>query len=122
MDTVLALKDVTKKIRDKTILDQADKVELIPDKEVDDLAIKRGLRAARIKITTHDRNEFQVIKEIALGAPDNPLSEAQLESKFLALARDAIGNSKANQLNEHLMQLENLEDIQVILDVSSCES
>jgi len=99
------------------ILSQADKVTLLADEDINSLAVDRGLRAARVKFITKDGNQYEVIKEVALGAPENPLSEQELNDKFIDLATEALGTDKANTLNQYLLTLEDIDDINSIISL-----
>lgn len=45
------------------------------------------------------------------GEPDFPMSEQELEDKFIGLATLAVGDQRAREISEQVMNLESLEDI-----------
>lgn len=45
------------------------------------------------------------------GEPDLPMSDQELEAKFLGLAELAVGPQAARQINEMVMQIEELDDL-----------
>jgi len=104
------------KITDAGILTQADKVKLVADDEVYNLAVQRGLRAAKVNIVTRDGSEFETLTEYPRGAPENPLSADELTEKFVRLVTAALGVDKANRLNEIIGDLENLDNTARLID------
>jgi 2-methylcitrate dehydratase PrpD len=81
-----------------------DKVEVAIDPELD--AAFPGQRAARVAITTRDGREESFLQPMRIGDPEAPLSDAQLDDKFLELAVPVIGNDKARALLARLWTLE----------------
>jgi len=104
------------KIADAALLAQADKVKLVADDEVYELAVQRGLRAARVSISTRDGSEHTTLVEYARGAPENPLSANELTEKFIRLATGALGTDKAKRLNEIIGNLEDLDNTTRLID------
>jgi 2-methylcitrate dehydratase PrpD len=62
-------------------------------------------RAARVAIRARGRREAH-LQPTRIGDPDAPLSDAQLEAKYLELAVPVIGEAKARQLLQRLWHLE----------------
>jgi 2-methylcitrate dehydratase PrpD len=62
-------------------------------------------RAARVAIRTRDGRREEWLQPTRVGDPDAPLSDAQLEDKFLELAAPVLGETKAK---EKLAQLRTL--------------
>ena len=62
-------------------------------------------RAARVAITARGRRE-EWLQPTRVGDPDAPLSDAQLESKYLELAAPVLGEQKARELLARLWALE----------------
>ncbi len=73
------------------------------DKELD-AAFPRQ-RAARVSITARGRTQ-EHLQPTRIGDPDAPLSDAQLEEKYLELAVPVIGEGKAKSLLQRLWKLE----------------
>ncbi len=65
-------------------------------------------RAARIVVTLHDGRVIEQFAPCRKGDPEAPLSDADLEDKFLELASPVIGDAPARQLLAQLWQLERL--------------
>jgi 2-methylcitrate dehydratase PrpD len=64
-----------------------------------------GQRAARIAIRARGRRE-EHLQPTRIGDPDAPLSDAQLDAKYLELAVPVIGEEKARELLRRLWALE----------------
>jgi 2-methylcitrate dehydratase PrpD len=62
-------------------------------------------RAARVSITARGRSA-EHLQPTRIGDPDAPLSDAQLEEKYLELAVPVVGEKRARQLLESLWDLE----------------
>jgi len=65
-------------------------------------------RAARIVVTLHDGRVIEQFAPCRKGDPEAPLSDADLEDKFLELASPVLGDAPARQLLAQLWQLERL--------------
>jgi 2-methylcitrate dehydratase PrpD len=64
-----------------------------------------GKRAARVAIRARGRRE-EHLQPTRIGDPDAPLSDAQLEAKYLELAVPVIGEQKARELLQRLWHLD----------------
>jgi 2-methylcitrate dehydratase PrpD len=62
-------------------------------------------RAARVAITARGRRE-EHLQPTRIGDPDAPLSDAQLEEKYLELAAPVLGREKAQALLARLWRLD----------------
>jgi len=51
------------------------------------------------------------------GEPENPMSESELENKFLDLAAISVGEDRAREINDLVMSFENIEDVSQITRV-----
>jgi 2-methylcitrate dehydratase PrpD len=74
------------------------------DKELD-AAFPRQ-RAARVAFVARDGRQEEFLQPTRIGDPDAPLSDAQLEEKYLELAVPVIGEGKAKALLQKLWKLE----------------
>mgnify|MGYP001074945098 CR=1 FL=1 len=97
------------RLGDPLILQNADKVTLVRDPEVD--ALLPDHFAARIEVETTDSRKFQVFKRYPRGEPENPLSEKELTEKFNKLVSDVVGAVIADELRMILEKLENLNNM-----------
>jgi 2-methylcitrate dehydratase PrpD len=63
-------------------------------------------RAARVEIETRDGRSHALLQPTRKGDPDAPLSDAELEAKYLELAGPVLGETRARDLLEQLWTLE----------------
>lgn len=68
-----------------------------------------------VTIVSEGREPVSHRVAVALGAPSNPLSDAQLLAKFTQLAQVAISPAQAQSLADTVMQLERLDDCRSLL-------
>ncbi|MFZ2651704.1 MAG: MmgE/PrpD family protein [Burkholderiaceae bacterium] len=80
------------------------RVDVSVDAELD--AAFPAQRAARIAIETHDGHRGEHLQPTRKGDPDAPLSDAELEQKYLELATPVIGAGRARTLLARLWRLE----------------
>ena len=80
-----------------------EKISVSVDKELD--AAFPHQRAARVSITARGRSA-EHLQPTRIGDPDAPLSDAQLDAKYLELAVPVIGEDKAKALLQKLWKLE----------------
>jgi 2-methylcitrate dehydratase PrpD len=80
------------------------KIELAVDAELD-AAFPRQ-RAARVEIETRTGRREQHLQPTRIGDPEAPLSDAQLEEKYLELSGPVLGVRRARALLARLWRLE----------------
>ena len=97
------------RLGDKVILQNADKVKLVPDSEVD--ALLPGHFAGRVTVETMDNRKFEAFKSYPKGEPENPMSEEELAEKFKRLISAVAGSKKADKLAAILERLEDLNSL-----------
>ncbi len=86
------------------------KIELVADPE-----LSKGFprqRAARIEIETHDGRKFSHFQPTRKGDPEMPLSDEELNDKYLELATPVLGEAAARALLKDLWQLERLPGVE----------
>ncbi|MDD1632340.1 MAG: MmgE/PrpD family protein, partial [Methylococcaceae bacterium] len=83
------------------------KIELAVDPELD--ASFPGQRAARVTITARDGRSETYFQPTRIGDPEAPLSDKQLEEKYLELAVPVLGEAKARALLARLWKLESVK-------------
>jgi len=66
---------------------------------------------ARLRLTLKDGSVIEKYVQHCTGSPHNPMSDAVLSDKFLALATPTLGDSGAKALLERLWRLEELPDL-----------
>jgi len=80
------------------------RVEVAVDPGLD--AAFPGQRAARIRITTRSGQSDEFLQPTRIGDPDAPLSDAQLEEKYLEFAVPVLGGERARQWLDRLWRIE----------------
>ena len=80
------------------------RIDVAIDPELDAAFPKQ--RAARVAIVTRDGREEQLLQPTRIGDPEAPLSDAQLDAKYLELAAPVIGEARARKLLDRLWTLE----------------
>ena len=65
-----------------------------------------GQRAARVAITARGGRREEFLQPTRKGDPDMPLSDAELDGKFLELAAPVLGEAPAKKLLDRLWRLE----------------
>ena len=90
------------------------RIELTVDAELD--AAFPGRRAARVSITTHDGRHESFLQPTRKGDPELPLSDADLDDKFIELAGPVLGDVRARRMLALLWELEQSKDLCVFGD------
>ncbi len=85
------------------------RVEVAVDPQLD--AAFPAQRAARVAIEARDGRREEFFQPTRIGDPDAPLSDAQLDAKYLELAVPVLGQAKAKELLGRLWRLETLESL-----------
>ncbi len=89
------------------------KIEHVIDPELD--AAFPSQRAARVAIETTDGRREEYVQPNRKGDPELPLSDRELEDKYLELAAPVLGDAKARALVKKLWALESLADVSAAL-------
>jgi 2-methylcitrate dehydratase PrpD len=92
------------RINDAATRDLMARIDVSIDPELD-AAFPRQ-RAARVAIVARDGRQEEFLQRTRIGDPDAPLSDAQLDQKYLELSVPVIGEPKARALLDRLWQLE----------------
>ena len=90
------------RLQDETTRSLMQRISLSIDPQLD-AAFPRQ-RAARVAIRARGRRE-EHLQPTRIGDPDAPLSDAQLEAKYLELAAPVIGEAKAHEVLARLWKL-----------------
>ena len=93
-----------KKIMDPTIRAQLNKVEVVADPEIE--RVFPALQRVIVNITTTDGRQFSKQLDYPKGDPRNPLSDAEIEEKFRALAEGALSARAQDKLIGAIWNLE----------------
>jgi 2-methylcitrate dehydratase len=93
-----------KKIMDPTIRAQLKKVEVVADPEIE--KVFPALQRVIVNITTTDGRNFSKQLDYPKGDPRNPLSDAEIEEKFSALADGVLSAKAQKKLIDAIWNLE----------------
>lgn len=80
------------------------RVDVAVDPELD--AAFPGQRAARVTITMRDGQQFEHLQPNRKGDPEEPLTDTELEGKYLELVSPVLGDQAAKSLLERIWGLE----------------
>lgn len=94
-------------------------VKVIATEEMDQLYPAN--RPARVKIDT-DKGVFILKVDEALGAPEMPLTDDELKTKFMSVTVPVIGKDRAEAVFAELMVIDRSDDISNLLNLSSLSS
>ncbi|HXJ00176.1 MAG TPA: MmgE/PrpD family protein [Micropepsaceae bacterium] len=86
-----------------------DRIALVVDPGID--AAFPGRRAALVTIETKDGRIERYLQQTRKGDPDMPLTDKELEEKYLELTVPVIGRSKAASLLERLWRLDSQQSL-----------
>lgn len=92
------------RIHDAATRDLMARIEVAIDPELDAAFPKQ--RAARVAFVARDGRREEFLQPTRVGDPDAPLSDAQLDAKYLELAAPVIGEARARGLLGRLWKLE----------------
>ncbi len=100
------------KVNDPLIIGLRDRITVTSDPSL-------RKRAAAVTMTLKDGTTHSAATEFALGTPGNPMSDAQLEEKFRALAGEVLAEDNVDQLVERLWSIESLGSISELMTLLS---
>ncbi len=93
-----------KKIMDPTIRAQLRKVEVVADPEIE--KVFPALQRVIVNLTTTDGQTFTKQLDYPKGDPRNPLTDAEVEEKFAALAEGVLSDVAQKKLKNAIWNLE----------------
>ncbi len=100
------------RLRDPATRELMDRVDMAVDPELDAAFPKK--RAAHVEIETSDGRRFAHAQNTRKGDPDDPLSDAELDDKFIELASPVIGRAAAQTALSELHGLETRGDSELL--------
>jgi 2-methylcitrate dehydratase PrpD len=92
------------RMNDAATRDLMARIDVAIDPELDAAFPKQ--RAARVAIVARDGRQQEFLQPTRIGDPDAPLSDAQIDAKYLELAVPVIGEAGAKALLQKLWKLE----------------
>jgi 2-methylcitrate dehydratase len=102
-----------KKIMDPTIRVQLKKVEVVADPEIE--KVFPALQRVIVNITTTHGRKFSKQLDYPKGDPRNPLSDAEIEEKFRALAEGVLSAKAQDKLIDAIWNLEKCASVSKLM-------
>jgi len=110
---VTPLQFTPEKIMDPKIREQLHKVEVIADAEIE--KVFPALQRVVVTIRRKDGREFTRQLDFPKGDPRNPLSDAEVEEKFAALAEGVLSGRAQKKLKEAVWGLEKIGSVSKLM-------
>jgi len=101
------------KIMDPTIRAQLKKVEVVADPEIE--KVFPVLQRVIVNITTSDGSSYSKQLDYPKGDPRNPLSDAEIEEKFSALAEGVLSPNAQRKLKDAIWNLEKIGSVSKLM-------
>ena len=101
------------KIMDPTIRAQLKKVEVVADPEIE--KVFPALQRVIVNLTTTDGRTFTKQLDYPKGDPRNPLSDAEVEEKFAALAEGVLSEGAQKKLKNAIWNLEKVGSVSKLM-------
>ena len=102
-----------KKIMDPTIRAQLKKVEVVADPEIE--KVFPALQRVIVNLTATDGRTFTKQLDYPKGDPRNPLSDAEVEEKFAALADGVLSEGAQKKLKDAIWNLEKIGSVSKLM-------
>ena len=103
------------KIMDPVIREQLHKVKVVADPEVEKLF--PALQRVIVKLTTTDGRTYDKELDYPKGDPRNPLSDAEIEAKFDALAEPVLTKAGRARVKDAVWNLEKLASVTKLMEM-----
>lgn len=101
------------RIMDPTIRAQLNKVQVVADPEIE--AVFPALQRVIVTVTTSDGRELVRTLDYPKGDYRNPMTDAEIEEKFDALASGVLSQARAAKLKAAIWRLENLSSVSELM-------
>jgi 2-methylcitrate dehydratase len=108
-----------KKIMHPTIRAQLKKVEVVADPEIE--KVFPALQRVIVNLTTVDGRTFTKQLDYPKGDPRNPLSDAEVEEKFAALAEGVLSDGAQKKLKNAIWNLEKLGSVSKLMGLMKAD-
>jgi len=108
-----------KKIMDPTIRAQLKKVEVVADPEIE--KVFPALQRVIVNLTTVDGRTFTKQLDYPKGDPRNPLSDAEVEEKFSALAEGVLSPGAQKKLKDAIWNLEKAGSVSKLMGLMKAD-
>jgi 2-methylcitrate dehydratase len=107
------------KIMDPKIRAQLKKVEVVADPEIE--KVFPALQRVIVNITTVDGKTFTKQLDYPKGDPRNPLSDAEIEEKFAALADGVLSKKAQEKLKDAIWNLEKVGSVSKLMGLMKAD-
>ncbi len=107
------------RIMDSRIRQQLNKVEVVADPEIEKVFPK--LQRVVVTIETADGRALMKQLDYPKGDPRNPLTDAEVEEKFDALASPVLSDAQRARLKEAVWGLEKVESVAELMELCRAE-
>ena len=97
------------KIMDPKIREQLQKVEVVADPEIE--KVFPALQRVIVHIDTRDGRSFNKQLDFPKGDPRNPLTDADIEEKFAALAHGVLTSAAQQRIQDAVWNLEHVDSV-----------
>lgn len=102
---------ITQRFNDPDVKGLAAKVKLEDDPQAEEMEITEGKGRCSVKVVFTDGTVKEAVSRAIKGAPDNPMSEKDLQDKFYANTRALFPKSHLKRIMDTLLNLEKLPRI-----------
>jgi 2-methylcitrate dehydratase len=107
------------KITDPVIRAQLNKVEVLADPEIE--RVFPALQRVVVTITTTEGRTFTRQLDYPKGDPRNPLSDAEIEEKFAALAEGVLSKTAQAKLKDAIWNLEKINSVTKLMALMAAD-
>ncbi len=107
------------KIMDPEIRAQLKKVEVVADPEIE--KVFPALQRVIVNIDTTDGRSFTKQLDYPKGDPRNPLTDAELEEKFAALAEGVLSGEAQRRVKEAVWNLEHVDSVNELMALMAAD-
>jgi 2-methylcitrate dehydratase len=108
------------KIMDPTIRAQLKKVEVVADPEIE--KVFPALQRVIVNLTTSDGKTFTKQLDYPKGDPRNPLTDAEIEEKFAALAEGVLSRTAQLKLKNAIWNLEKIGSVTKLMSLMKADA
>ena len=98
------------KLRDKRVLEYARKVKVTADPEMDRM-LNDGMWPSRVQLITKGGRSYESLFRFPKGSPQNPLTDAELQSKFTRLSKKVLDENRIREIIRVVNDVENLKEV-----------
>jgi 2-methylcitrate dehydratase PrpD len=104
----------SEKMGDRRVLEAARKVKITADEEMDRLQ-NLGKWPSRVEVITIDGRAHEAFIEYPKGSPQNPLTDDELQRKFVRLSEQILDSKKIDEIIRTVNALENVSDVKELV-------